>query len=75
MSSDSILALTLATSIAASLWAVSPSEAEIQVSAYVTNQSSNNVSVIDTATNTVVGTIPVGSTPNGVAVPPDGRFA
>ena len=28
---------------------------------YVTNASSNNVSVIDTTTNTVVATIPVGS--------------
>ena len=33
---------------------------------------SNNVSVIHTATNTVVKTIPVGTSPVGVAVTPDG---
>src|SRR3984893_491469 len=37
---------------------------------YITNQGSNNVSVIDTATNTVTATIPVGSQPQGVAVAP-----
>ena len=42
--------------------------------AYITNGSfsNNDVSVIDTATNTVIATIPVGSTPYGVAVTPDG---
>jgi len=39
--------------------------------AYVTNQVFNNVPVIDTATNMVVGlTIPVGARPRGVAVTP-----
>ena len=39
--------------------------------AYVANVNSNNVSVIDTATNTVVGTpIPVVNGPEGVAVTP-----
>ena len=32
----------------------------------------NTVSVIDTATNTVTATVPVGSYPIGVAVTPDG---
>ena len=32
----------------------------------------NTVSVINTATNTVAATIPVGSDPNGVSVSPDG---
>jgi YVTN family beta-propeller protein len=41
-------------------------------SAYIPNSGSDNVSVIDTATNTVVATIPVGSEPIGVAVSPDG---
>jgi YVTN family beta-propeller protein len=36
--------------------------------AYVTNSSSGNVLVIDTATNTVVATVPVGLGPFGVAV-------
>jgi YVTN family beta-propeller protein len=40
--------------------------------AYITNSGSNNVSVIDTATNTVIATIPVGSLPYGAAVAPDG---
>jgi YVTN family beta-propeller protein len=39
--------------------------------AYVTSYYSNTVSVIDTATNTVVATIPVGN-PLGVAITPDG---
>jgi YVTN family beta-propeller protein len=44
--------------------------------AYVTNEGSNNVSVIDTATNTVeAATIPVGTFPQGVAITPDGEHA
>src|SRR5260370_14680854 len=40
--------------------------------AYITNLGSNTVSVITTATNTVVGLpIPVGLSPLGVAVTPD----
>jgi len=35
----------------------------------------SNVSVIDTATNTVVATVPVGLNPSGVAVTPDGKHA
>src|SRR5215470_11885649 len=46
-----------------------PSSAQ---NAYITNSGSNTVSVIDTATNTVVSTIPVGISPAGVAVTPDG---
>jgi YVTN family beta-propeller protein len=58
------LALTLACLLA-------PALARAQ-NAYITNQSSNTVSVIDTVTNTVSATIPVGLTPFGVAVSPDG---
>ena len=36
--------------------------------AYITNRGNNTVSVIDTATNTVVATVAVGSEPAGVAV-------
>ncbi|MFE9889229.1 Ig-like domain repeat protein, partial [Streptomyces scopuliridis] len=43
--------------------------------AYVTNSGGNSISVIDTATNTVTATIPVGSTPLGVAITPDGLRA
>ncbi|MEU2113529.1 beta-propeller fold lactonase family protein [Streptomyces sp. NPDC019507] len=40
--------------------------------AYVANNVSDNVSVIDTATNTVAVTIPVGDGSRGVGVTPDG---
>ena len=40
--------------------------------AYITNLNDNTVSVIDTASNTVTATVPVGNVPNGVAVTPDG---
>ena len=40
--------------------------------AYVSNYVDNTVSVIDTATNTVVATIAVGQTPIGVTITPDG---
>lgn len=40
--------------------------------AYITNMSSNTVSVIDTAINAVVATIPVESMPVSVAVNPSG---
>ena len=44
--------------------------------AYVANEGDGTVSVIDTATNTVVGIpIPVGREPSGVAVTPDGKHA
>jgi YVTN family beta-propeller protein len=39
--------------------------------AYVTNNSANTVSVIDTATNTVTTNIPVGNSPYGVAIDMD----
>src|SRR6266853_1562919 len=40
--------------------------------AYITNNGSNNVSVIDTASNTVTATVAVGPYPTGVAVNPAG---
>jgi YVTN family beta-propeller protein len=48
--------------------AVTPDGAKV----YVSNKYDNNVSVIDTATNTVTTTIPVGNEPLGIAVTPDG---
>src|SRR5262245_35604777 len=42
-----------------------------QTVAYVTNNGSNTVSVIDTSSNTVTATIPVASAPLGVAFSPD----
>ena len=46
--------------------------AKAQPFAYITNTGNNTVSVIDTATNTVTATIPVGTDPFGVGVSPDG---
>ena len=40
--------------------------------AYMTSTGDNSVLIIDTATNTVVGAVPVGSTPYGAVVTPDG---
>jgi gliding motility-associated-like protein len=42
---------------------------------YIANLSSNNVSVISTANNSLVATIPVGAGPYGVSVSPDGSRA
>lgn len=41
--------------------------------AYIANSISNSVSVINTATNLVVSTIPVGQNPTGLSVSPDGK--
>ncbi len=41
------------------------------VLAYVTNQWNGTVSVIDTATNAVIATIPVSGTPIGITINPD----
>ena len=51
-----------------------PGAAAAEQRAYVANFEANSVSVIDTATHTVVATVPVGAGPFGVAVTPDGRF-
>src|SRR5207302_10648099 len=40
--------------------------------AYITDESANALSIVDTSTNTVVATVPVGTVPIGVAVTPDG---
>jgi YVTN family beta-propeller protein len=47
--------------------------ATLAQNAYITSQSNDTVTVINTATNTVLGSpIPVGSAPTGVAVTSDG---
>ena len=43
--------------------------------AYVANQGSSTVSGINAANNTVVATVPVGSSPTGLAITPNGAFA
>src|SRR2546426_4790373 len=45
--------------------------AEVRV--FVTNEKSDNVTVIEAATRKVIKSIPVGKRPRGVAVSPDGR--
>jgi YVTN family beta-propeller protein len=40
--------------------------------AYVSNSDTNNVSIIDLASNSVITTVTVGTTPWGVAITPDG---
>lgn len=42
--------------------------------AYVTNSGDNTVSVVNLLVNTAVTTIPVGNTPVGLDITPDGRF-
>jgi YVTN family beta-propeller protein len=49
-----------------------PAYAEAGVSAYVTDLGTNSVDVLDTTTNTVTGSIPVGNSPQYDAVSPDG---
>src|SRR2546426_3725021 len=53
------------------LFALGAGAADAQDFAYVANAASNSVSVIDTASNTVVATVGVGSRPFGVAITPD----
>lgn len=51
------------------------SASALQVCAiYVANIGSNDVTVVDTATNSVVTTVSVGSGPDGVAASPDGSL-
>jgi uncharacterized protein (TIGR03437 family) len=49
--------------------------AQAQGRAYTANFGSNNLSVIDTSSNTLVATVPLGSQPNSVALTPDGSRA
>lgn len=42
---------------------------------YIVNKGNNTVSVINTTTNTVIATIPVGASPDQVTILPDGTFA
>src|ERR1700722_2251437 len=72
---SSKVALLFMVGLVAWLWSARTCEAQIHVLGYISNNGSNDVSVIDTGTNSVVGApIPVGSLPEGVAVSPDGRF-
>ena len=50
-----------------------PADASADVRVFVTNEKSDDVTVIDATTRAVVKTIAVGKRPRGVAVSPDGR--
>jgi YVTN family beta-propeller protein len=65
-----ILFLILASFTASA--ATEQSASSVGTYAYITNEFSSTVSVIDTATNTVTATAPAGSQPAGVAVNPAG---
>jgi YVTN family beta-propeller protein len=52
----------------------SPLAASTTPYAYVANYGSGTVSVINTSTNTVVNTVPVGNDPEGVAITPTGTL-
>jgi YVTN family beta-propeller protein len=49
------------------------SSATSEPKAYVTNEKSNDISVIDTAMDKVVATMPVGERPRGIHLSPDGK--
>ncbi len=63
---------TTLTAILSGLLLLSAPAAQAAPFAYITNDNSDNVSVIDTASNTVTATVGVGDGPFGVAVTPDG---
>ena len=67
---STIAALTLMMEVALAAWA-SPAPAGPKL--YVGLFKDNAVAVVDTATNRVVGTIPVPKGPHGLVVTPDGR--
>ncbi len=75
--------MSIPRTIMKSLWAVIASllmlavvgPAQSQPFAYITGQNGSIVSVLDTATNTVVTTIPVGGAPFGVGILPNGSRA
>jgi YVTN family beta-propeller protein len=55
--------------------ALAPAPGAIAQNAYLTNSGDNTVSVIDVATNAVVGSVTVGTEPADVAIVPDGTRA
>jgi YVTN family beta-propeller protein len=68
-----VRAIVLAAAVASGVaWLVGACAAE---EAFVTNQLSDNLTVVDLATAQAIATIAIGGKPAGVAVAPDGRFA
>lgn len=64
-----LLILVSSTASAGTAQSVSP----VKTYAYITTSGDNTVSVIDTETNTVIVTVPVGQEPWGVAAASDGK--
>lgn len=62
-------------SIAAAIAVTLPLPTLAQPYAYVPNLTSDNVTIINTATDTLVTNLAVGDLPQGVSVRPDGEFA
>jgi YVTN family beta-propeller protein/autotransporter-associated beta strand protein len=60
--------------VVACLCVAATCDAQIEANAYISNNGSNTVSVINTETQAIVGSIPVGTEPFGSAATPDGRF-
>jgi YVTN family beta-propeller protein/autotransporter-associated beta strand protein len=61
--------------VVAGLGVAGTGDAQIEANAYISNNGSNSVSVINTETQAIVGpAIPVGVQPFGAATTPDGRF-
>src|ERR1041384_5178788 len=54
--------------------AVQADSTQAQVNVYVANANNNTVAVIDTASNTITATIPVGSAPVSLALTPNRAF-
>ncbi|MEY4905639.1 MAG: hypothetical protein RLZZ292_3454, partial [Bacteroidota bacterium] len=46
---------------------------EIEEWVYITNEDSEDLSIISTLTNEVVATVPVGKRPRGIRIAPDGK--
>ena len=58
----------------AALWCIAASLAQAAPFAYVTNEKSGTISVIDTVSDTVVGEIRAGKKPRGAAFASDGKL-
>src|SRR5689334_14984720 len=67
--------LALATTVVLVALATAPIAARAAPFAYVANEGSGTLSVLDTATDQVVADIAVGAKPRGTAVSPDGKTA
>ena len=68
-----LLRMRVAIAAAVGLLQVTATTPTLAYMAYVTNENSNDLSVIDLGTETVTATIPIGSGPRKVAVQPTAK--